>query len=147
MGSKNEAVRGTVAGMIEDGILDLQELAAEMRQWADNLEENFSHTEKYQSVGDAADTLEDVEKVEVPAFLSELNATAVLDTRKRPSRSTRRYNAVARLQAALEAVARVEGCPQIHMTDDQRDELDQLMDSLHETIDAAESVEFPGMYG
>ena len=61
-GRKIVTSQQSVEHAISAAYSDVSDLASEMREWADNLEEKFSGTEKYERVTEAADTLEQCEE-------------------------------------------------------------------------------------
>lgn len=48
----------SVTDAMQEGVSELQDLANEMSEWRDNLEEKLSHTEKFERVSECADVLE-----------------------------------------------------------------------------------------
>lgn len=147
MGKRNATVTGTVGSFVEDALSQLEELAGEMREWADTLEENFSHTEKYTLVEQAAGELEAIEEFDVTEDFADMVVQAVQDQRVRPSRQRRCDNAVVLLEAALAVVEAVEKTERYCDDQDYRHEYDCLWDSIREAIDTATGVEFPGAFG
>lgn len=108
----------------------------------------MGHTSKYDEVSTAADELENVEEVELPGNVGELQVTWSEAVNKRkgrgPSRAVRRDNATAALDAAIEAL-REYGDDEEH-SEDERDAATAAADELESAKDAAENAEFPGMY-
>lgn len=134
---------------IEEGVAgvyqDIGELAQEMREWADNLEEKFSNTDKYQRVNDAADTLENyIDEDVVPEWLShEIVVKYTFISKRRLSRADRCSNACTLAQAIIDKLE--EGI--LWLDADKAEELVTLRDNLQQLIDDCQGVEFPGRYG
>jgi len=154
---------------IEETVLfayaDIGELADEMGEWRDNLEEKFSNTQKYSDVEEVASALEEYR--EEPSALDEArqyfdgitveyDIGVKKDGRSVPSRGARLGNAVSMLSSVADYLEM-----RIDNTDPEkpargetaeglRDEiaaLEGLRDSLQDTIDNIEGVNFPGMFG
>lgn len=137
---------GTVSECIDDGLAELQSLGEEMREWADNMENgNLGATQKCQDVGAAADTLEGLDtSIEVPDSAAEEEVKYQSGSKGRSlSRSLRRDNAVAMLQAARDRLEELK----YEAGEDSDEDFDSPIDSLESVISEAEGVEFPGMYG
>lgn len=152
MAYKNVTRESTISA-ISDAFSEIQFLADEMTEWAGNMEEKLSHTEKYQAVSDAADELGNhVDEPEIPEWLGELkiNYTEQVNKRKGAgcSRAVRLFNAQAILQAARDAADNweiEEGEEEIEEEKGKKEEAEQLVSDLEEHCDF--DVEFPGMYG
>lgn len=159
---KNVQIETTVDSAISDAVSAITDLAGEMRDWADNMENgNLGHTEKCEAVGSCADELENVDQsLELPdtlaAFKDEaLKVNISMHKAKKygeGSRSNRRDNAVSLLTAAKEWAG--EKATEFREKEDTTDEdtelaqeLEQLESDLDDAIGYAESAEFPGMYG
>lgn len=159
---KYTEVKGTVGDAISAGFSELEELGQEMREWADNVEEKLSHTEKYERVNECAETLEGFDEVEVAdSVLNELDCSyqhGMKASKKSPyPRWLRRDNAVAAIRAAaetLQAWIDNEDAGDVERTEEQQEEFDQrksdaedAIRELEEAADEADNVEFPGMFG
>jgi hypothetical protein len=132
---------------ISSAFSELSGLAEEMREGFDNMESNgLGSTPKCERYGEAADALENISEVEAPDWLSSVAITYTEMVNKRkgrgPSRDVRRNNAVAILQAALQAAQDLED-----FDEGQEEERDEFCTELENAIGEAEGVEFPGMYG
>lgn len=156
MGYKPQPRQNTVPDLVTEGCGELSTLAEEMREWADNLENgNLGHTQKFDDVSACADELERIDEPSMPEGLGDVLAVAVhwtemVQSRKgrSESRSVRRDNAVARLQAALDFLQESveEEQEDSGLTDEQRSEVEQFVTELQDIIDTAESLDFPGIY-
>lgn len=139
--------KSSVSACLEQGVSALVELGEECRASADNFE-NQDHP-KAQAFSEAADALEnqslDVDLPDAPAEL-EVPYTERVPRRRRhnPSRASRCSNAIASLQAGLEAMQEWSEANPDH---DKRDEVDSLCVDVENLISEAEGVEFPGLYG
>lgn len=142
--------KATIAEAITYAFSDVQQLADEMRSWADNMEEKLSHTEKYDRVSECADTLEGCEEPTVETNLEALEVTYPVTNygKRNPSRAARCGDAVAVLQAIVERLNEIEEPEATEGAERELfDNADTLRDELENTIGELESVEFPGMYG
>jgi len=147
---------------------DIDSLREEMSEWRDNIEENFSHTSKYEEVDEAANALEDGYN-ELESAISELE-TALKGTmselledkvevtyttytpygKRGPSRTMRLSNQAASLEAAFSVIEdeisqATEGIP----TDGDTEKVETLRGHLDEARAALETltdVSFPGMF-
>lgn len=149
MGGSYKSVNceGTVSS-VSDAFSELESLKDEMTEWRDNLEEKFSGTQKYEDVSACCDELEQVDEVEVPEVIGEVKiAYSEMRNRRKgrgESRSVRRDNAVAVLQAAKDAAENwLEGLPE---DDENKDQVSTFIDELDTQIGYAEGAEFPGMF-
>jgi len=155
-----------IDGIIDDAESGREELASELREWADNMEERMSHTEKYEQVSEAADALENVSfDIEVPDCLEGVEVEYASHSpygRRGPSRPMRRDNIVEALRAAQSKAESVQQEKEdekqgmvedddaseggLERLDDEIEALQQFYDELEDAISELESVEFPGMY-
>ena len=132
---------------VSEAYSEFQSLAEEMRDWANNMEEHFSQTDKYSRVSEAADALEDLQEPDVPESVADIPVT-IQDPKPQKggySRSFRCSQAGSILMdciAALEEVKNEEG-----VSDEKSDDADQLMSELEQHQGDSESVDFPGMFG
>lgn len=149
MGKKIEPVKREIrlADAVSEAFSTYEDLGSQMRDWADNLEERLSHTQKYEDVSSAADTLEGLSAPEVPSAVADIPVTFHdLPARKRGySRADQCSQAGAILDACIEALtAFIERTPE---SDPVGDEALGLVEALDDAKDEADGVEFPGMYG
>jgi hypothetical protein len=126
---------------------EIESLASEMREWADNLEEKFSSTSKYETVSNTADLLEGISPPDVPGEVEdvEVEYMELAPRRRGYSRAARSGQACYVLDqciAALQEIADDENA-----TEERRDAAEGLKDELEQIKDEAEQCEFPGMYG
>jgi hypothetical protein len=138
---KYETRKVKLIDAVEEAMTDLEDLRDEMSDWAGNMEEKFSHTEKYERVLEAADALEQIQRPDVPDHLadSEIEIAQVLPRSKSKglSRNDRRFNAISIIESVMEHLDQLENDSDAQTL---RDELDQITSE-------ADGVEFPGMYG
>jgi hypothetical protein len=94
---KTKSRRLTLVDALGEAFDEIESLACEMRAWEENMSEHFSSTEKYQQVGDAADTLENIEavipddkigKIDVSCPCPERDDSLVLSAATMPGRSS-----------------------------------------------------------
>jgi prophage DNA circulation protein len=141
----------TVGSAVAVAMGELSELAAEMREAFENTPENLQASEVGQMREAAADALEalDGECSEVPACLLDLSVQETPATRRRPSRASRRDEAVALLAAAVAAVENwlADQSGKRAVAAEVVSEARPFRDHAQDVIDQAEAVEFPGMYG
>lgn len=113
---------------------EFESLGDELRNWHDNMPENLQSGQKGDAIDDAAGTLEGISEINIPSFISDEKVQ--FQTRKiATSRSERRDEAVAMLQAVAEKLEELKG------------ELEEAIGEVEEAISEAEGVEFPGMFG
>lgn len=159
MAYKPKPIKTTVAAAIVDAFSAIEELAGEMRETADNMENaNMGHMPKCEAAGSAADELENLSQPGDPTdVLGELEVSSTemvnKDKRKGASRDMRMSNAQSLLQDAIGVLNEYE--PE-GLDDDEegavkegaqalKDEAEELANELEEAANV--SVEFPGMYG
>lgn len=137
MGKKSEEFTMSADAALAHARSIIEDLASEMAEWRDNMEEKLSATAKYEEVSEAADTLDNALN-ECPEEAPDGWGTLVFtqDTRKRQARSTRLSNAIEALYLFQDGPD--EGEP--------NDEQQAFMDEIQCVLDYAEAVEFPGMY-
>lgn len=134
----------TLADAISGAFSDVTDLASEMREWADNMEERLSHTEKYERVSECADTLEqNQDEPTVVNGLGDIEVTYSVMQHKQLPRWARLDNAKAAVQACIDALSDDAVKDATKLADD----CDSLADALQSALDEWEGVEFPGMYG
>lgn len=167
---------GTVLDAISGACSDLVSLGEECREVHDNMPESLQQGQRGSTLDETADTLESVSEPDVPAPLQDLPCKWYEQLPKRKgrglSRSGRRDNAVAALEAAIDAVEnysdlideakgavaggtatpdqqRMVGAQVEAHDNGDSDGVDTetLASELGEIKDNAEGCEFPGMYG
>ena len=149
MAYKSVTYTTTVDAAISDAFSALDELGSECREIADNASEGLSQTQRIQTLGETADTLEGLSAVDdIPEAVKELPVSypAAEPTRKRqsPSRAVRCGNAVTMLQAGIDTLTEwIENNPEHESVDD----VQGVIDEVEQAIGEAEGCEFPGMFG
>lgn len=150
--SKYKVREASLADAANEAYSELQSLGEEMREWADNLEEKFSNTERYSRVSEAADTLEGLNEPNYPDWASntKVQITELVKPPRRQSRASRRDDACSILESCMDACqewldehTEVKEGADLELSG----EIEQLKDDLENLKDEAEGVEFPGMYG
>lgn len=161
--AKSVACKGTVAN-VADAFSALEELAGECREVVDNAPNGLSETQRIQTLGETADTLEGInapDEGDLPPGASDLPIEYSEQQGKRLSRSDRRDNAVAILRTAIEVLEAREQELRDSLAeddpddkpdpDDERekhaDDIRSYVDELDNAASEAEGVEFPGMFG
>lgn len=123
-------MKATVADAISGAVADLTSLGEECREVYDNMPESLQQGSRGTTMDETASTLEDVQEPEVPELLGALACTwrEALPKRKGRglSRASRRDNAVAALDAAVQAV------------EEWRDEFDAATEALEDGEASAE---------
>lgn len=99
----------SIEAAILDGLAQIEELQTEMSEWASNLEEKLSHTDKYQMVSDAADMLDSIEfSPDIPEIIPETRMVSysedVAYKGKSLSRASRLANAIGMIQAGVDGI-------------------------------------------
>jgi hypothetical protein len=140
----------SIADAASEAYEELQTLAEEMRQWADSIEEKFSHTEKYERISEAADTLENIQEPDYCDYAKNMTIKITdLPKRKRGHpRAHRCTQACYILDVCIETLEyRIEDIKDDKSAETECNECSTLRDDLEQAKGEAEGVEFPGMYG
>jgi len=155
----------SVGAAIEDAYNTFQELRDEMEDWRSNMEEKFSSTEKYSLVEDCASSLDAFadNDTNIPSCIADeliQYSYGKKVSKKSPyPRHLRLSNAQAALEGALEAIdvmidqktleKNLDGKTEdeIDTLNTELSELEDLKNTLEEDKDAADGIEFPGMFG
>lgn len=136
---------------LDEAFAEIEDLAQEMREWADNLEDKFSGTQKYEIVSSTADTLEGIENAHAgfdDATNEVLNKITIViqdptPRRRGYSRADRNADACTILQSISDALDEA--------TEEQLgahvDDANGLKDDVDAAVSELEGVEFPGAYG
>lgn len=145
--------KSSIMGAIEGFYNDIEELASEMGEWRDNLEEKFSQTEKYSNVSDCADSLERItDNGDAPDPISSGDAPddevsyphGKKSSKKSPyPRWLRRDNAVNMLRGAIDAIdsrisnlqESIEACDDPAVTEAEAELADANRDRFQEQMD------------
>ena len=141
---KYEQCKGKLGDMVSNACSELEELGSELRDWASGMEgTGLENTEKYSTVSEAADALENINAPDVPKELQEIELSysqAVNKNKKAgPSRAVRLENACNLLSAVVD-----------HLDGDEFQENQEAQDFMEEVAnvrDEVEGVEIPGMFG
>lgn len=159
--------KGSIEDAISAGYELIEELKSEVQEVVDGAEGGLAETPRIQTLMETADALDSyTEAPDFPTLPDGCDQPEVEWTENRRSgisRSTRRDNAVAALDAAISGIEQwcsdigdelqeledKESDDEDYMAacDDLRSELEQLKSYIEEAKSAAESAEFPGMYG
>lgn len=163
-GYKTVTSQTTVSAAIADANSEVESIADEMREWADNIEEKFSTTDKYQRINDAAETLENLDKPDETDMDSDADRVITVgqsvQSRKgrATSRACRAGNAASLYDAAAselrdyaeelrEKVKTLTDQVEIDPLNKYAEEADELADACEAAKDEVEGVELPGMFG
>jgi hypothetical protein len=125
----------TVGELITDAFAVLEELKDEINDMLSNIEgTNLENTTRNQTLRETADGLESLSDApDVPSELADIRvAYEYANGKKRPSRAARAGEAIRMLQVCTAVL---------------EDKDAGLAQELENTIDEAECLEFPGMYG
>jgi len=169
---KYEPREMSMSDAVSDAFSALESLGEEMRESYDNTPENFQQSGVGEARGEAADALENLSEPSVPSELEEIKVSwsvPVLSPSKarKQSRSDRRYDATATLQAVISALEDIRDYDQPENENEEGEALKEgdagyekpeydeatveaardFIDEVQNLIDEAEAVEFPGMYG
>lgn len=157
MGSYKSVEQVGSVGGVADAISELTELGDECREIVDNAEGGLSETARIQTFDETATALEGINEPDVPQCIDELEVRYFEQRPRRKaraaSRAVRCANAVAMLQAAVEAAQQwlddTEAAPEDTSAEDEanREEVESFIDELESIISEVEGCEFPGMFG
>jgi hypothetical protein len=131
------AYETTLSAAVSAAFGELAELGSECRQVVDNA---LSETQRIQTLGETADSLEDLYEPSVPTELSEIKIS-MPKSRKPRSRGDRRDTAVSTLEACVAALG------DIGENDPRFQKAQALQAELEDALSATGMCEFPGMYG
>lgn len=141
---KHERFTTTVDALLEDGYGEIEQLASEVRDWFDNLGDNLQQSDKGQCLDEAASSLENIDKPEIPEKAAEIQIV-FLPSFDLGSRAKRASEAADMIRSAGTAIHEWLGDNDIN-EGDLYDELTELADQCESHADEVEAVEFPGMY-
>lgn len=146
MSSYRAEIREGAVSDVESAFSEIETLASEMRETFDNMDgAGMGHLDKCERAGEAADALEQVSAVEPPECVADVAISWSEQVQRRrgrgPSREVRLSNAVALLQAAIEAANEAD------LVEDDADARDEFVTELENAVEIVEGVEFPGMFG
>lgn len=150
----------TARQLVEDAYSEIESLASEARECADNMEAgNLGQTQRCQTFAETADTLEGISAPDVPDAFDEVEVVRLPTLSDSTSRAHRLSEAVSDLQLACDEVESwLEDNKQsgADATDEEEekeddevdaDEVEAAIQEIRDHADEAEGVEFPGMYG
>lgn len=171
MGSRNEEMTGTVEGIIENFMGEIEALRDEMTEWQESMEgAEMEHLPKYEEVAEAAqyceevnDAMEGIEMDQLDPAVKAQPVTYTQDTRKKAtSRSYRMGNVMRALEAVKDVVEEQQTAIQNKLDDlDPESPADvptyealearleivtDTVNQLEEAIGAGECICFPGMF-
>lgn len=145
----------TISGAWEDGKSIIETLGEEMRAWADNMEEKFGTTQKYETVSTTAETLEGID-VTIPEefegeenkkFIFKYSTVALSPSKMRHrSRANQCSDAVEiwnNLVTYLDQISEDEK----EYTKEERDAAENMSSEVQNAIDEVEGCEFPSSFG
>ena len=125
----------TVGEAVAEAFDELESLAEEVREAVDN-SEAFAQTQRVQTLDEAANILESLERLSVPKRLAPIEVS-ITKMPSRPSRADRCDYAVNLLQKCSDALeAKKEDA-----------EAQALVDQIQEAASEAGTADFPGMFG
>lgn len=135
----------TVEGAISDAFSIIEELAGEMREAFDNTPEGLQQSGVGEARGTAADELENIsEPSDIAKALGEVKvAFEHLPLKRNPSRATRMGEATQILSVVIDTLNGLD----FKANKEKAEERDALEAEVQEMHDAADQIEFPGMYG
>lgn len=138
----------TVDALVSDAFSEFEELKGELEEWYDGMPENLQGGQKGEDLQSAINTLGDLQAPDVPEFVTNLE-TVYIPTEKVESRPSRRDDAVARIDTAIDILtdAMDDEDADVKYTDEQKGEMQQLIDDLETEKSNAEDIEFPTMFG
>jgi hypothetical protein len=136
---------------IQEAYSEIETLAQEMRDWADNMEENFSATQKYETVSGTADTLEELQEPDDLFGAPRLALNDIKITVQDPTPRRGGYSRAARNDQVMQLLEQVADALDQASADDTlgaaEDEAADLKSELDEAVSELQGCEFPGMYG
>jgi len=144
----NFPVTESVESAFEAGKSDIEGLAEEMSSWRDNMSgTSLENTEKYQTVEEAANTLENaqnsLDQIEIPEKMLEEKVTFNEVRKKGYPRWVRLSNATAALQAVADLLHE-KG--EADNASEEEQAMTDAADKIQAAIDEVEGVDFPGMF-
>ena len=169
--TKSNIETASVGGLVDEFYNTCQELRDELQDWKDNIEEKFSGTEKYSTLEESVNTLdnfcENAPDYEIDGF----DAGAPHEYTRSPlkKKASRRDRMGHAMEAANIAVGLIEAEIEkiesaLEEANDQdvesetgtghdvdaleatKDALTELKDQIENDVSEAENVEFPGMF-
>jgi cell fate (sporulation/competence/biofilm development) regulator YlbF (YheA/YmcA/DUF963 family) len=138
----------TVDALVADAFSEFESLKDELQEWYDGMPENLQGAQKGDDLQSAIDALANLEAPDVPNCATNLQ-TVYIPVEKVESRPDRRDDAVARIDTAIDVLndAMDDDDSDVKYTDEQKEEMQQLIDDLENAKNDAEGVDFPTMFG
>lgn len=139
--------KASVSDAVGEIISEIECLAEEMGSWRDNMEEKLSHTSKYESVSECADTLENISSPDVAESLNDVEVMIhdLKPRRRGYSRAARLAQAMYVLDQCVSALEEFEASETA--SEDAKSDAESLRDELENIRSDCDGVDFPGMFG
>jgi hypothetical protein len=134
---KHETENTSISVALEDAKGEISDLASEMGEWRDNMDgSGLENTSKYDTVSEAADTLENLEStiddIEIDEELDkDIEVNWIHPYGRSLGRSWRASHIVSLINAIIEALP----------------EDNEAIGELEDIANEIDGIEFPGMYG
>ena len=162
---KHQLIHCGVIACVEHFYSEIEELASECREVVDNATGGLAETQRVQTLGETADTLENIQNNEdISSLLSDKECEELIQVgimikvkskRTPPSRDVRASNAISHATAAVEwLTAWYENLEEQYPDEDDESELKasieavkEFVSTLEDHISEVEGAEFPGMFG
>jgi hypothetical protein len=135
----------TISEAFEEAKSEIQSLSEEMRHWEESMSssDGLSATQKYETVSEAADSLENADlEFEIPDSIKNIRIMYLQISRygryKYP-RWIRLSNVITFLNTIVDELEKDE-------KEDTPEGVTDFIDSVHSVIDEIENIEFSGMY-
>lgn len=150
----NPVEKLSIEDAISNGVSELKELGEELREWSDNIAEKFQA--KSETIGEVADTLENIDEPEVVEelqFITVEVVTQVKASKKSPyPRWLRLSNAIAHLQSVVDALDNLDDDDDVggegsKVAEGVKELAESLRDDVQTIIDDCEGLEMPSMFG
>jgi len=128
---RNKQYTYNAAEIISGGFSDLEELAGEIREVVDNAPEGLQESDRNQTLGTTADTLEGLSEPSAPKLAAFIKVIVFPDRSGKNSRSHRRDVNTSEMRTAMEAIQNwvAEGRDHLQEYDDLLDELGECKKS------------------
>lgn len=145
MAKKREPLKSTIGALVADGFSALEELGGELREWYDNLPENFQNNRS--DIDEAASALENISQPDdAPEVVADIEVEYLPARRSATSRRACRDQVTYELGVAIEAA---QGWlnDEVNAGHESRDDVESWTDAVQNMLDEADGVDFPGMHG
>lgn len=148
----------TARSLVEDAYSVIEDLAGEAREIVDGASNTgLENTQRIQTFSETADTLEDLSIPDLPDVFDEVEVVRLPTISNATGRAHRMGEALSDMQLACDEVEKwLEDKKQSGEAatedEDEKEELDEseiesAIKDIRDAVNAAEGVEFPGMYG